>query len=154
MLFTNTANIDANQRAEMLKNLRVIDIMSKEVVTVDTDDLIGKATRLMIENRSHSLLVMKLGKPTYVISSYDLLKVSYEDTFSESHLDMLRTKVEELVKGQNLISVTPETNLLEALKILVDYNIHSMPVIDEDGNVAGMLTLMDLTRWYKKSHGY
>ncbi|MBE7410513.1 MAG: CBS domain-containing protein [Leptospiraceae bacterium] len=138
-------------RTEKLLRVKVKDIMSTNLVTVDADDLIGKASRLMIENRMHSLLVMKNAKPTYMISTYDLIKVSYEDTFSEDSADMLRTQVEELVKGQKMASVNSEDFIIDVLKIIVDYNFHSLPVIDE-GIVKGVVTLMDLAKWYMKTH--
>lgn len=138
-------------RTEMLKRLKVEDLMTREVLTIDYDDLIGKAARLMIENHVHSLLVLKYGKPTYMVSTYDLIRVSYEEAFNETNADMLRTPVEALVKGQNLVSVSTDTTLLDALSMYVEYSIHSLPVID-DGNVMGILTLMDLAKWYKKTH--
>jgi CBS domain-containing protein len=138
-------------RSDLLKKVKVEDVMSREVITADYDDLIGKAARLMIENHIHSVLVMKYGKPTYMISTYDLIKVSYEDAFSETNADMLKTTIETVVKGQNMVSVNSDTSLLDALMLYVEYSIHSLPVID-DGNVVGILTLMDLAKWYKKSH--
>jgi predicted transcriptional regulator len=138
-------------RSDLLKKVKVEDVMSREVITADYDDLIGKAARLMIENHIHSVLVMKYGKPTYMISTYDLIKVSYEEAFSETNADMLKTTIETVVKGQNMVSVNSDTSLLDALMLYVEYSIHSLPVID-DGNVVGILTLMDLAKWYKKSH--
>ncbi|HMV43771.1 MAG TPA: CBS domain-containing protein [Leptospiraceae bacterium] len=144
-------DISTLSRTELLKKLKVEDLMTREVLTIDYDDLIGKAARLMIENHVHSLLVIKYGKPTYMVSTYDLIRVSYEEAFNEGNADMLRTPVESLVKGQNLVSVTTDTSLLDALALFVQYSIHSLPVID-DGNVMGILTLMDLAKWYKKTH--
>ena len=138
-------------RTEMLLQIKVSEVMSKEVISVDFDDLVAKASRLMMENRLHSLLVLKYGKPAYVISTYDLLKLSYENTFNENPKDILKTTIEELVKGQKLISVSTYLSLLEALNILVEYNIHSVPVIDNNV-VMGMLTVMDLAKWYKHTH--
>lgn len=138
-------------RTELLMKLKVSDVMNKDVITVDFDDLVAKAARLMMEHRLHSLLVLKYGKPAYMISAYDVLKLSYEDTFNQSNYDMLKTPIEELVKGQKLVSVTTDTPLLDALTTLVEYNIHSVPVID-DNVVMGILTLMDLARWYKSTH--
>lgn len=125
--------------------------MNKNVITIDHDDLIGKASRLMLENRLHALLVMKQAKPKYMISAYDLMKISYEDTFSESNADMLRTTVEELVKNQNMRSLPSSAYLIEALNLIVDYQIHSVPIIDE-GRVMGIVSLMDLAGWYLKTH--
>lgn len=138
-------------RSERLFKVKVSDVMTNEVITVDYDDLIGKASRLMIENHVHSLLVMKMGKPAYMISTYDLIKISYEDTFNQGNADMLRTTVEELVKGQKLVSITSDSQLVAALKIFVEYSIHSIPVIDDE-KVQGIITLMGLAQWYQKTH--
>jgi len=138
-------------RTEMLMNVKAGDIMNQNVITVDFDDLIAKAARLMMEHRLHSLLVLKYGKPAYMISTYDVLKLSYEDAFNTNNYDMLKTKVEELVKGQKLVSVTSDTPLIDVLRTLVEYNIHSVPVID-DNVVMGIVTLMDMAKWYKKTH--
>jgi acetoin utilization protein AcuB len=141
----------AINRTEMLMNVKAGDIMNQNVITVDFDDLIAKAARLMMEHRLHSLLVLKYGKPAYMISTYDVLKLSYEDAFNTNNYDMLKTKVEELVKGQKLVSVTSDTPLIDVLRTLVEYNIHSVPVID-DNVVMGIVTLMDMAKWYKKTH--
>lgn len=138
-------------RTELLMKVKVKDVMNQDVITVDFDDLVAKAARLMMEHRVHSILVLKYGKPAYMVSAYDVLKLSYEDTFNLNNYDMLKTPIEELVKGQKLISVTTDTPLIEALATLVEYNIHSVPVID-DNVVMGILTLMDLARWYKSTH--
>jgi predicted transcriptional regulator len=140
-------------RTELLRKVKVEQLMHKEVITIDYDDLIGKASRLMVENHLHSLLVIKYGKPTYVITTYDLIKIAYLNTFEANSIDMLKTTVEELVKGQELISITSDTTLLDALSLFVEYSIHSLPVID-DGSISGILTLMDLAKWYKKTHEY
>ncbi|NCN08381.1 MAG: CBS domain-containing protein [Leptospira sp.] len=144
-------NSESSSRTEQLLKVKVSDVMNNTVITIDHDDLIGKASRLMLENRLHALLVMKDAKPKYMISTYDLMKVSYEDTFSESNADMLRTTVEQLVKDQKLMSLPSSANLVEALKIFVDFQIHSIPIIDE-GRVVGIVSLMDLAGWYLKTH--
>lgn len=144
-------NLEQLSRTEKLLKVKVTDVMNVKVVTIDHDDLIGKASRLMLENRLHAILVMKDTKPRYMISAYDLMKISYEDTFSESNADMLRTTVEELVKNQKLMSLPSSAYLIDALKIIVDYQIHSIPIID-DGAVKGVVSLMDMAGWYMKTH--
>ena len=59
-------------RAEMLLQIKVGEVMGKDVPTIDFDDLVSKASRMMLEQRLHSLLVLKYGKPAYMISTYDL----------------------------------------------------------------------------------
>jgi CBS domain-containing protein len=48
-------------------------------------------------------------------------------------------------KGNNAVSVTPNTSVLEALKIMAERNIGSV-VVMEDGNYLGIITERDYSR--------
>jgi len=50
-----------------------------------------------------------------------------------------------LRKGSNIISVTPDHSVLNALKIMADQNIGSVMVID-NGQYAGLMTERDYSR--------
>lgn len=49
-------------------------------------------------------------------------------------------------KNRHLVSVVPETTVLDALKIMSDHNIGSILVIDQDGNYSGIMTERDYAR--------
>ena len=49
-------------------------------------------------------------------------------------------------KGAAIISVTPETTVLDALKIMADKNIGSVVVKDSGGNFHGIITERDYSR--------
>jgi CBS domain-containing protein len=50
-----------------------------------------------------------------------------------------------LRKGSNITTVTPDTSVLEALKIMADQNIGSVMVMD-DGRYLGIMTERDYSR--------
>src|SRR5579863_3898265 len=50
------------------------------------------------------------------------------------------------VMTQPVISVTPETTIAEAARLLLDNRISGLPVVDPDGTVVGVVTESDLLR--------
>ena len=45
-----------------------------------------------------------------------------------------------------LLSVTPDTSLLEVNRLLVENELHALPVIDRSGSLVGFLSTLDLLR--------
>jgi CBS-domain-containing membrane protein len=50
------------------------------------------------------------------------------------------------VMTQKVISVTPETTIAEAARLLLEHRISGLPVVDPDGAVVGVVTEGDLLR--------
>lgn len=45
--------------------------------------------------------------------------------------------------------VHPETSLLQAVRLMAQRRISGMPVVDDAGNIVGMLSEGDLVRWHE-----
>lgn len=52
-------------------------------------------------------------------------------------------KVSEIMT-QNVVSITVEGTVEDAAKLLLERNISGLPVVDKDGNLAGIITHKDL----------
>ena len=50
------------------------------------------------------------------------------------------------VMTRELITVTPETRLLDIHRLFLEEEIHGAPVVGEDGTVFGLVTTIDLVR--------
>ncbi|OGM96301.1 MAG: hypothetical protein A3B86_04125 [Candidatus Yanofskybacteria bacterium RIFCSPHIGHO2_02_FULL_38_22b] len=48
------------------------------------------------------------------------------------------------IMNKNVVSVSPNTPVLEAAKIISDRNLDGIPVVDESGQLIGILTEYDL----------
>jgi CBS domain-containing protein len=59
-----------------VKNLRVRDLMTRNVLTVEEDALLGVAANMLIVHRIHRLPVMRDGNVVGIISRSDLLRYS------------------------------------------------------------------------------
>jgi len=63
-------------------------------------------------------------------------------TFSHRKVEVIM-KVSDTMK-RAVISTTPQTTVLEAAKLLVDKRIGTLPIVDSDGMLIGMVTIDDI----------
>jgi len=49
---------------------------------------------------------------------------------------------------KTLITLNPQTKVSSAAKTMLDNNISSLIVVDEEGKPEGIVTKTDLCRWY------
>jgi CBS domain-containing protein len=59
--------------------------------------------------------------------------------------DPLTTRVEE-VASTNLITVDPQQNLHEALRLIRQHHVRRLPVVEEDGRLIGIVVESDVAR--------
>ena len=56
------------------------------------------------------------------------------------------------IMTKEIISVTQETSLKDLAKIFVETRFGNLPVLDEDGNLAGIISETDLVEQHKPLH--
>ena len=127
--------------------LLVENWMNPKVITVDADDSMLDATRLLKENNIRRLPVLEKGKLVGVITDRDLKRASPSDaTTLEAHelLYLIATiKIREIMT-KSPITVPYNYTVEEAADILLKSKISGMPVVDKNGDVIGMITQTDL----------
>jgi len=121
--------------------------MSREPVTITSDVSVTDALRLMHERKIRRLPVLDShGKLVGIVSDQDLLYASPSPVSSlsvwEMHYLLARLKVEE-VMTRKVITVTEDTPLEEAARIMADNKIGGLPVMRED-KLVGIVTETDL----------
>jgi acetoin utilization protein AcuB len=121
--------------------------MSREPVTITSDVSVPDALRLMRERKVRRLPVLDShGKLVGIVSDQDLLYASPSPVSSlsvwEMHYLLARLKVEE-VMTRKVITVTEDTPLEEAARIMADNKIGGLPVMRED-KLVGIVTETDL----------
>jgi acetoin utilization protein AcuB len=121
--------------------------MNPNVITVDADDSMLDATKILKEHNIRHLPVLEKGKLVGVITDRDLKRASPSDATSlEAHelLYLIATiKVREIMT-KNPITVPYNYTIEEAAEILLQAKISGMPVVDKDGDVIGTITQTDL----------
>ena len=127
--------------------LLVENWMNPNVITVDADDSMLDATKLLKEHNIRHLPVLEKGKLVGVITDRDLKRAAPSDaTALEAH-ELLyliaNIKVREIMT-KNPITVPYNYTIEEAAELLLQARISGMPVVDKDGDVIGTITQTDL----------
>ena len=108
----------------------VIEISTKEVVTITPDTAVGTAIGMMEKNRFHTLVVQG-SDALYLVSIQDLLLAPNSD----SHVD-------EFMFSPHAIN--HKTPIIDAVVELTDSGQRAAPVIDDLGALAGIVTEYDI----------
>jgi len=121
--------------------------MSTRPVTITADVPITEALRLIREQDVRRLPVVDAtGKLIGIVSEKDLLYASPSPATSlsiyEMHYLLARLRVQELMTVP-VITVTPDTLVEEAARIMVDHKIGGLPVIEDD-RLVGIITQTDV----------
>ena len=128
----------------------VKDIMSSEPVTVRSSTPVREALRLLDAHQVTSVPVVDAQHRVLgVLSEADLLRDAMlrDPWHDESPLDRSvqggAQRVREVMTPHPL-TVHPDTELAEALDVLTTSVIKSMPVVDHENRVVGMLSRSDV----------
>jgi acetoin utilization protein AcuB len=128
------------------------DIMSKSLVHISSEQSLQDAHILMEQKGIHHLLVVdKMGSLIGVLSDRDIKK--FASPFAGSKLESpkdratLTMKVGTIVL-QKPITVNPSSSLKECIELMLRKSIHSLPVVDENGRMLGIVTSTNIMRFF------
>lgn len=123
--------------------------MSRAVVTVDVNDSMQDAMKLLKEHKISMLPVMKKGKLVGVVTDRDLKRASASDATTLEVHELLflisKIKVKDIMTP-NPVTVPMNFTVEETAEVLLDNKISGAPVVDEKGEVVGTITKNDLFR--------
>lgn len=129
----------------------VASVMTRNPVTILETDSVTDAQSLMKKQKVHRLPVLNHhGKLVGIVSEKDLLYASPSpaSTLSLYEMSNLLAKLKvEKVMTRKLITVTPDTLVEDAARMLVDNNIGGLPVVAA-GALVGIVTESDLFRLF------
>jgi CBS domain-containing protein len=121
----------------MGKSIR--EVMTPEPETVEADSPVSEAAKLMKKAHAGMIPVVQGGELRGTITDRDIvLRVVAEDRDPQS------TSAGEVASGE-LVTVEPDQDLDEALKLMAHHQVRRLPVV-EDGRLVGILAQADVAR--------
>ena len=122
-----------------LAGLKVKDVMTKDVVTVQKEAPLTEAAHLMIGSKLSCLVVVDGQKPVGILTERDFIKkMSMEkETKKALHVADLMTK--------KVITTECGTSLMDAQKLMKSNNFRKLIIAEKDA-LKGILTQTDLCR--------
>jgi acetoin utilization protein AcuB len=121
--------------------------MNKNVVTIDVEESMEDAVKLLKKHGIKMLPVMKKGKLTGIVTDRDLKRAQASDATSlDIHelLYLLSTIKIGHVMSKNPITIPIDFTIEETADILLNNNISGAPVVDSKGHIVGTITQNDL----------
>jgi acetoin utilization protein AcuB len=129
--------------------------MSKPVITISPDMTLPDAINLLKTERIRRAPVVKDGKLVGIVSDKDLINASPSPATSLSIWEMnyllSKIKVSE-VMTKNVLTVTEDTPIEQAARIMADNKIGGLPVLS-NGQVVGIITETDLFKVFLELMG-
>jgi len=116
--------------------MKIKEWMVKNPITVTKDQTIQECVDLMKEHSIRHLPVVENKKLSGLVTESNLRQV-----FLASMIEDLKL---EDVMIRDPITVTPDTEIEDAAKLIYHNKIGGLPVIDNDDQVVGIITVADL----------
>ncbi len=117
-------------------------IMTREILCVRADLALATASALFERRHvSGAPVVNEDGEPIRMVSKADLLPAGDANLVADvmTHLTV----------------VLPETSTISQAAAFMSYeNVDRLPIVSEDGKVSGIVSALDLLRWFARSDGY
>jgi IMP dehydrogenase len=128
-------NMSIERQAEQVRKVKRSESgMILDPITLFEDSTIGDALRLMRENKIGGIpITSNGGKLTGILTNRDL---RFEDD--------PKRKVSEVMTTENLITAPEGTDLKKAEKILRQFKIEKLPVVNKNGKLIGLITYRDI----------
>lgn len=109
--------------------------MIVDPITIDPDAPISNALSLMERYRISGVPVTLKGKLVGILTNRDM---RFETNFKK--------KVSEIMTKDRLITAPVGTTLEKAKKLLHEYKIEKLPIVDDDFNLKGLITIKDIEK--------
>ncbi len=135
--------------ADLIRKIKVVDVMTREPIVVGASETIGKAISLMRDNGVSRLPVVDGGRLVGIVTVHDIVekivkpreKVSRGDLVGE-RAATLGNRVSSIMTRQ-VHTVSPTEKLVTAVDKMDKLGISSL-VVSERGRVVGIMTMMDV----------
>ncbi|MGD1913087.1 MAG: CBS domain-containing protein [Rivularia sp. (in: cyanobacteria)] len=147
----------------MLKT--VAEVMTRDLITVKRQTPLGEAIKILAEKHISGLPVVDdAGELIGIISETDLMwqqagvtppayfmifdSVIYLQNPINFQRDLHKALGQTVgeVMSKKPITISPDKPLPEAARLMRDRKIHRLPVLDNSGEIVGILTLSDIIR--------
>ena len=127
-------------------NESVSSIMSTKLQTASPDEPLSRVIEIFKKHRIHHLPIVEDGKLMGLITTSDLMWAN--KSFDEYDQVMI-----EDVMTTQLATLEPEAKIGSAAQIFLKNWFHALPIVDDQGNLLGIVTTFDVLKYnFKKEY--
>ena len=130
--------------------------MTRDVITITPDTSLHEAHRLMTEKRIRRLPVTAHGKVVGIVTLGDVRSAepSAASTLSVWEMNNLlaKLKVSEIMT-RDPVTISQEATISTVAEIMLEKKFSGLPVVDEQGQLVGIITESDIFRLVVREWG-
>jgi CBS domain-containing protein len=129
--------------------MKVVDVMTKDPLTVSPTETVGKADELMAENNIRQIPVVNGRELVGIVTDRDI-RAFLSDALSgdpDAREKALRTGIRDIMTTEPLF-LEPDDDLQDAVEILVEEKFGAIPVVDEAEGLVGIVSYVDVLRCF------
>jgi CBS domain-containing protein len=122
------------------ENHRIRELMTENPRTVSSDATVMEAARVMRDDDVGLVPAVDGDRLVGTVTDRDIaIRVVAEER------DPSSTTVREIASTE-LITIDPEQDLDEALRLMAQHQVRRLPVVEEDGRLVGIVAQADVAR--------
>ena len=119
---------------------RIREVMTSNPSTIEPNKTVADAARIMKQEDAGVVPVTENGRLTGMVTDRDIaIRVVAEGKDPKS------TPVRE-VASKDLVTIDPQQDLDEALRLMAQHQVRRLPVVEEDGRLVGVVAQADVAR--------
>jgi CBS domain-containing protein len=116
------------------------DLMTANPCSIDADKSVAYAAKMMRDEDVGLAPIVEGDKLIGTVTDRDIaIRVVAEDK------DANETTVREIA-STNLVTIDPQQDLDEALRLMARHQVRRLPVVEEDGRLVGVVAQADVAR--------
>ena len=129
--------------------MRVVDVMTKDPLTVTPNETIGQADEVMYTNNIRQLPVVQGEELLGIVTDRDIRSFLSGSLLESPEIreKSFNAKVSEIMTTEP-ITLSPDDDLQDALELMINEKIGGIPVVDETEGLVGIVTYVDALRCF------
>lgn len=133
-------NMSVERQAEQVRKVKRSESgLIVDPITLAPTATVGEAIRMMNDNKIGGIPIVDGGKLVGILTNRDM-------RFEKN----TKKKVSEIMTKERLVTAPVGTDMAKAEKILEQYKIEKLPIVDKKGKLMGLITFRDIINL--KSH--
>lgn len=124
-------------RTNVLQSLSIDEVARGEVCTAERDESVESIVRMMDEKNVGSVVIVEDDSPVGIVTDREiaLALLSTSDVVEHTADDLLE---------EDLEVATTDMDAFEVLDAMREKSVRRIPVVDDDGEIVGIVTLDDV----------
>jgi CBS domain-containing protein len=129
--------------------MKIKEIMSAPVYVVSPNETVARARNLMLRHKIGRLVIIKENRPIGMLTKKDISR-----RLNQAEPQWRRRPIDDIpvrmVMTESMITIFPDASPKQLAELMIENNIGGLPVVNNKGEVTGIVTKWDLIRYFSE----